>query len=107
MAGWPFYFDCFVLFGFGGFDSLIQSAIGAVAHLNDDRLAIDFHFALLQIDVPTATGSPQGVAARISADRTLSGDGAISGHVCYLPRNGFENISRFALHFNDEYRPLV
>ena len=68
------------LFRSFGFDGLIQSAIGAVAHFDHDRLAIDFHFALLQIDVPTAAGSPQRVAARISADRTLSGDGAISGH---------------------------
>ena len=72
------------LFGGFGFDRLVQSAIGAVAHLDNDRLAIDFHFALLQIDVPTAAGSPQRVAARISADRTLTGDGAISGHVCNL-----------------------
>ena len=95
------------LLGFFGLDGLVKRAEGAGRHTDDDNLPVDDELPLLKVHIPAATGSPQGVAARISADRTLSGDGAISGHVCYLPRNGFENISRFALHFNDEYRPLA
>lgn len=84
-------FQKLILFSFfrnrGFFDRLVQGAIGAVRDANLDHLAVDHDFSLLEIDVPAATGSTEGMATIVPADGSFSGDRAISGHTLYLFRN--------------------
>ena len=70
------------LFGFfvAGLDGLVQRAIGAIRDTDGDDFSVDFHFALLKIDVPATTSSSQRVATVVSADGSFAGDGTISGH---------------------------
>ena len=70
-----------LLIAFGlllGLDGLVEGAVSTRRHTDFDHLSIDVDFVLLEIDIPATAGSPQGVAARIAADRAFSGDGAYS-----------------------------
>lgn len=82
-ASAPLLFWLQDLFGFS-FDGLVQSAVGACRHTDDNDLAIDDQFSLLEIDIPATTGRTEGVASGVSALWAFTGNRAISRHYFHL-----------------------